>query len=116
MEAILEDFDIHEESKGGLLQTAFIICYFASAPVFGYLGDRYSRKYLMIFGILAWTACTLVSSFMPNYTSFLIVRSLIGFGEAGFSVIAPTVLADMFTDSQLSMVLALFYYSIPVGR
>ena len=45
---------------------------------------RYSRKYLMIFGILAWTACTLASSFMQDYTSFCVMRSLIGFGEAGF--------------------------------
>ena len=34
----------------------------------------------------------------------------------GFSVIAPTVLSDMFNDSRLSMVLDMFYYSIPVGR
>jgi len=115
LEAVEKDFNMTKEWQGGLLQTAFIICYFASAPMFGYLGDRYSRKYLMIFGILAWTACTLASSFMQDYTSFCVMRSLIGFGEAGFSVIAPTVLSDMFNDSRLSMVLAMFYYSIPVG-
>ena len=49
-----------------------------------FIVHRYSRKYLMIFGILAWTACTLASSFMQDYTSFCVMRSLIGFGEAGF--------------------------------
>lgn len=111
----MKEYGVTEDWKGGLLQTAFIVCYFVSAPVFGYLGDRYSRKYLMVFGISAWTACTLTSSFMQNYNSFLVVRALIGFGEAGFTVIAPTLLADLFSDSQLTMVLALFYYSIPVG-
>ena len=62
---IEKEFHMDQEWQGGLLQTAFIICYFASAPIFGYLGDRYSRKYLMIFGIIAWTGCTLAASFMP---------------------------------------------------
>ena len=48
----------------GLIQTAFIVCYFASAPIFGFLGDRYSRKWLMAFGVVAWGICTLASSFM----------------------------------------------------
>lgn len=30
--------------EGGLLQTAFIASYMVCAPIFGYLGDRYSRR------------------------------------------------------------------------
>ena len=52
------------DDEKGLIQTSFIICYFASAPVFGFLGDRYSRKWLMAAGIFAWGTCTLISSFM----------------------------------------------------
>ena len=40
LEAVEKDFNMTKEWQGGLLQTAFIICYFASAPMFGYLGDR----------------------------------------------------------------------------
>ena len=61
---IIEDFGL-ETWQGGLLQTAFIVCYFASAPIFGYLGDRYSRKWIMIFGITIWGICTLAGTFMP---------------------------------------------------
>ena len=50
---------------GGLIQTAFIICYFIGAPVFGYFGDRYSRKWLIILGIVMWSTSIMVSSFMP---------------------------------------------------
>merc|ERR1712126_34472 len=101
--------------QGGLLQTAFVICYFASAPIFGFLGDRYSRKYLMMFGILTWAACSFAASFMKDYVSFLVVRAAIGFGESGFVTIAPTLLADMFSDKKLTLVLAIFYFSIPLG-
>eukprot|EP00095_Tigriopus_kingsejongensis_P002484 maker-scaffold64_size435223-snap-gene-0.6 protein:Tk02484 transcript:maker-scaffold64_size435223-snap-gene-0.6-mRNA-1 annotation:"GI19157" len=104
-----------EHWQAGLLQTAFIICYFASAPVFGYLGDRYSRKWLMIVGMLAWSACTLIGTFMATYWPFLAFRAAIGFGEAGFTSIAPTVLGDLYADEGRSIVLACFYFAIPVG-
>ena len=47
----------------GLLQTAFIVSYMLFSPVFGYLGDRFTRKYIISGGILAWAACTLLGSF-----------------------------------------------------
>ncbi|XP_021784279.2 protein spinster homolog 3 isoform X6 [Papio anubis] len=42
----------------------FIGCLLLSAPVFGYLGDRYSRKTTMSFGILLWSGAGLSSSFI----------------------------------------------------
>jgi len=111
-------FHLKDDEKGrlgGLLQTAFIICYFASAPAFGYFGDRYSRKWLVVLGVTAWSACSFISSFMQNYTSFLVMRAAVGFGEAGFTTIAPTILGDMFAGKTLTIVLAIFYFSIPLG-
>ena len=46
-----KSFDINNNDKKlGLLQTAFVICYMLFAPMFGYLGDRWSRKWIMILG------------------------------------------------------------------
>lgn len=44
----------------------FICSYMVLAPVFGYLGDRYNRKYLMCGGIAFWSLVTLGSSFIPR--------------------------------------------------
>ncbi|XP_037545088.1 protein spinster homolog 1, partial [Nematolebias whitei] len=35
-----------DDGRSGLLQTVFICSYMILAPVFGYLGDRYNRKYI----------------------------------------------------------------------
>jgi len=109
-----DNWDLQADQKG-LIQTSFVICYFASAPIFGFLGDRYSRKWLMAIGVLAWGTCTLISSFMKDFIGFLLLRSAIGFGESGFTSLAPTVLGDLFDSSKRSIVLALFYFAIPVG-
>lgn len=39
------------------------------APCFGYLGDRYNRKYLMSVGICFWSVVTLASSYTPKEVS-----------------------------------------------
>ncbi|XP_076269936.1 lysolipid transporter protein spinster isoform X2 [Rhynchophorus ferrugineus] len=108
------EFNIHND-KGGLLQTAFIIFYMAFGPLFGYLGDRYSRKWLMAFGVLLWSFTTLAGSFMRNYWWFLLFRTMVGIGEASYSTIAPTILSDLFIGDMRSKMLALFYFAIPVG-
>uniref|UniRef100_A0A146M1V6 Protein spinster n=1 Tax=Lygus hesperus TaxID=30085 RepID=A0A146M1V6_LYGHE len=100
---------------GGLLQTAFVLSYMIFAPLFGYMGDRYNRRYLMAFGVFFWSLTTLVGSFMPSYSTFLLFRSLVGIGEASYSTIAPTIISDIFVSDNRSKMLALFYFAIPVG-
>ncbi|XP_030655670.1 protein spinster homolog 3 isoform X2 [Nomascus leucogenys] len=113
---IQEVFQI-SDNHAGLLQTVFISCLLLSAPVFGYLGDRHSRKATMSFGILLWSGAGLSSSFIsPRYSwLFFLSRGVVGTGSASYSTIAPTVLGDLFVRDQRTRVLAIFYIFIPVG-
>lgn len=56
-------FDIGDD-LAGLLQTAFVLSYMLFAPIFGYLGDRYNRRYIMAFGVFLWSLTTMAGSFM----------------------------------------------------
>lgn len=113
----VENFYGLNDGQGGLLQTAFIISYMITAPIFGYLGDRYSRKYIIAFGILFWSSTTFLGSLIPaNYSSlFFLMRGLVGTGEASYSTIAPTLIADLFPRAMRTRMLTLFYFAIPVG-
>lgn len=111
---IKEDFQI-DDAKSGLLQTTFVISYMVCAPIFGYLGDRYSRRWIMILGVALWSGTTLVGSFMPSYGWFITFRALVGIGEASYSTIAPTIISDLFVSDVRSKMLAMFYFAIPVG-
>ena len=108
-------FKIEKDSYLGLIQTAFVVCYMIFAPVFGYLGDRYSRKLLLAVGISFWSLSTLVGSFMFNFWGFLAFRAFVGIGEASYSVVAPAIISDLFVKDKRSTVLAIFYFAIPVG-
>src|SRR5690348_3447684 len=53
---------------GGLLATVFLIGYFATAPIFGSLGDRMKRKWLIAFGVIVWSAATIASGLATTTT------------------------------------------------
>lgn len=107
----------NNNSAAGLLQTVFICSYMVLAPVFGYLGDRYRRKYLMATGILIWSGTVFLSTLLSKdaFWWFLILRGVVGIGEASYSTIAPTVIADLFTGDMRTRMLSVFYFAIPVG-
>ncbi|KAM8960041.1 protein spinster homolog 1 [Pelodytes ibericus] len=113
---IAQEFNI-KDSDSGLIQTVFICSYMVLAPVFGYLGDRYNRKYIMCGGITFWSLVTLSSSFIPkeHFWLLLLTRGFVGVGEASYSTIAPTLIADLFIADQRSRMLSFFYLATPVG-
>uniref|UniRef100_A0A3B4XJD4 Protein spinster homolog 1 n=1 Tax=Seriola lalandi dorsalis TaxID=1841481 RepID=A0A3B4XJD4_SERLL len=106
-----------DDGKSGLLQTVFICSYMFLAPFFGYLGDRYNRKYIMSFGIAFWSLVTLASSYTPkeHFWALLLTRGLVGVGEASYSTIAPTIIADLYVKGKRTNMLSVFYFAIPVG-
>ncbi|EDW09232.1 protein spinster isoform X1 [Drosophila mojavensis] len=104
-----------DNDSAGLLQTVFVLSYMVFAPLFGYMGDRYSRRWLMVVGVALWSTTTLFGSFMQTFAGFITFRALVGIGEASYSTIAPTIISDLFVDSMRSKMLALFYFAIPVG-
>lgn len=69
---VLEDvqkFYSINNAQAGLLQTSFIMSYMLLSPIFGYLGDRYNRVYIMAAGVLFWSLITLAGSFIPREVS-----------------------------------------------
>uniref|UniRef100_A0A665SYP6 Protein spinster homolog 1 n=1 Tax=Echeneis naucrates TaxID=173247 RepID=A0A665SYP6_ECHNA len=106
-----------DDGTSGLLQTVFICSYMFLAPLFGYLGDRYNRKIIMSFGISFWSLVTLASSYTPkeHFWALLLTRGLVGVGEASYSTIAPTIIADLYVKGKRTTMLSIFYFAIPVG-
>nr|CAD2168021.1 unnamed protein product [Meloidogyne enterolobii] len=106
-----------DDKMAGFLQTVFIIFFMLFAPICGCLGDRFNRKIIILIGEIVWVLAVFASSFIPqnHFASFVILRGIVGIGEASYAVVAPTFLADMFGGKTRSRVLMFFYFAIPVG-
>uniref|UniRef100_A0A915A0B2 Major facilitator superfamily (MFS) profile domain-containing protein n=2 Tax=Parascaris univalens TaxID=6257 RepID=A0A915A0B2_PARUN len=109
-------FDL-DDAKTGLLQTIFVIFNMLSALLSGFLGDRYNRKWLMIFGIILWISAVFASSFIPSdlYCLFLSCRGALGLGVACYFTVAPSIIADMFVANGRGRALMFFYFAGPLG-
>jgi MFS family permease len=99
----------------GFLGTAFILVYFLTSPVFGYLGDRGGRLRLMAAGAALWSLATSLTYWVPSYPFLVAARGLVGVGEASFGTLAPAYLADILPLRRRASALGLFYLALPVG-
>jgi len=100
---------------GGLLATVFLVGYFATAPVFGALGDRVARKGLIALGIVVWSLATIASGLATGTLSLLAARAVVGVGEASFTTLAPTIIDDLVPTARKGRALAVFYLAAPLG-
>lgn len=103
--------------QGGLLSLCFLLGYMLTAPIFGHLGDKYTRKWMLIGGITFWSFAAFSGSIInsEHYILFFISRILVGVGEASYSTIAPTIIADFFEPEKRKFSLSIFYFAIPIG-
>jgi MFS transporter, Spinster family, sphingosine-1-phosphate transporter len=127
---ILRPNDPDAQFKMGALASAFLVSYTLSAPVFGWLGDRWKRWTIIGLGVLLFTVASGASGLsvmasawfaalglggLSAYVVLFITRALVGVGEGAYGPVAPTILADLFPVERRGGVLAWFYMAIPVG-
>ena len=101
------------DADGGALASAFMLGYFLTAPVFGYLGDRYPRKYLMLTGVMIWSLATVATGFAQNFAEMFAIRIVVGVGEACFVTLSPSWISDLFAATRRNTAITFFYVAIP---
>jgi MFS family permease len=105
----------HDDTQAGLMATIFFVSYAIFSPIFGWLGDRMSRKYLLAIGVGVWSLATFGAGLAVTYAQMLLARSVLGIGEAAYATLAPTLIADLFVRDKRNRALAIFYLAIPIG-
>ncbi|CAJ0605314.1 unnamed protein product [Cylicocyclus nassatus] len=129
---VQEYYDI-DNSMAGLIQTVFIAFFMIGSPLCGF-----NRKIIIIAGVATWLAAVVASSFVPannkNWDNnkqnralltssnrlqlfwlFLLLRGVVGIGEASYSNVCPSMISDMFTGTRRSRMYMVFYFAVPVG-
>jgi MFS family permease len=111
---IQRDF-LLSDTQVGFIGSMFIVAYMLASPFSGFLGDRWPRRWLVGGGVLVWSLATVLSGMATSYEHLLVARSVIGVGEAGFGVVSPTLISDLFSREMRGRMLSFFYVAIPVG-
>jgi len=111
---IQRDFALNDQQLGRI-HTIFMLGYFVTSPIFGYLGDRASRKWLIAAGIFIWSLGTVFTGFASSFAGLLACRVLVGVGEASYATISPSLISDTFPAARRNNALTIFYVAMPVG-
>jgi len=107
--------DPDANSKAGLLSTAFLVSYMITAPIFGWMADRYSRWAIIGLSVALWSLASGATGLAGSFLMLLATRVFLGIGEAGYGPAAPTIISDLFPVERRGIVLAWFFMAIPVG-
>ena len=114
VEPMRKEFHLND-TQIGLLGSAFIWIYAIVGVPLGGLADSASRKKLLAWGVIIWTALTASAGLAHTYALLLFSRVGVGVGEAACAPTATSWLGDLFPPAKRSRVLALFMLGVPVG-
>ena len=79
-----------ERSEMGFIQSSGYFGIFVGSLLFGYLGDKYGRRFGAILGVLAYSIPGLFTAFVTSYEQLAVLRFLTGLGMGG---VVPNVIA-----------------------
>ena len=107
--------DANAMAKTGLLGDAFLVTYMFSAPILGFLADRFSRWIIIGSAVILWSLASGGSGLAATFAILFATRVFVGIGEGGYGPAAPTILADLFPIETRGRIMAIFCAAIPVG-
>lgn len=126
------------DTEIGAMEAALLLSFTVFAPLFGWLGDRYSRVRLMALAAVVWSIATGLAAWLDKSpllppamhlrvpffgvlglsaaaAGLCCVRALVGIGESSYSTITPALIADYFPKQRRATALGVFQVAIPMG-
>ena len=79
----------------GALSTGFFVVHSLFVLPFGWASDRFDRRHVMALGVVGWSAATLSSSFATGFVSLMLLRALVGVGEAAYGPASNAILCEV---------------------
>lgn len=103
------------EAQFGLLTAIFLWVYAVFSPACGFLGDRVSRKWVLLASLVIWSSMTLVTGHAHTFNQLLLTRGLMGISEACYLPTALALIADYHRGPTRSFAMALHGTGIYFG-
>jgi len=99
----------------GIVGASFMWVYAVAAPFAGMIGDRVSRKTLIIGGLLFWSGITIATALSRTYWHLVLFRALEGLGEAFYFPASMSMLSDYHGRDTRSRAMSLHQSSVYAG-
>ena len=111
---IVADFAL-TDAQFGLLTSVFLWSYGILSPFGGFFADKYSRKKVIVFSVLIWSAVTLWTGFVSSFEEMLAARVLMGISEACYIPAALALITDYHKGKTRSLATGLHMSGLYTG-
>jgi len=111
---IVSDFSI-SDAQFGLLTSVFLWSYGILSPFGGFFADKYSRKKVIVFSALIWSAVTLWTGLATSFHEMLIARAFMGISEACYVPAALALITDYHRNRTRSLATGLHISGLYAG-
>jgi MFS family permease len=108
VDPVRHDLAISDVQISLLQGFSFGLFYALAGVPLGLFADRTSRKWLIVAGIVLWSAGTIYGGFTHSFATIFASRLLVGFGEATLSPCAVSMMSDMFPPARRGRAISLF--------
>lgn len=115
LEPIKQTFGVSDTALGLLHGFGFIMFYLLLGVPIGRLVDRYSRKLILITGIVVWSLMTAACGIAPTFFWLLMARLGVGAGEATLGPAAFSMIGDAVNPDEQPRALAIYSMGISIG-
>jgi MFS family permease len=96
------------DTQLGLTGSVFLWVYALCSPIAGQIGDRYSKKTLVVLSLFLWSGVTTLTGLSNSAFTLLSCRALIGITEALFMPAAVALTANAHSPATRSRAIAAF--------
>ncbi len=112
---IQQELDLTNLQVGVLYGTAFSLIYAVCGIPMGWMADRWSRKWIIVAGLVTWSLMTVASGFAASLAFLVVARLLVGVSESALSPAVYSLLADYFRPEQRATVYSIYASGIFLG-
>src|ERR1700712_4982823 len=99
----------------GILGSCFMWMYAAFGPFAGWIGDRFSRKWIVIGSLVFWSVVTAATAVWHHFGELVVCRALGGLGEAFYFPAAMSMIGDYHSAKTRSRAMALHQSAVYAG-
>jgi MFS family permease len=99
----------------GIVGAAFMWVYAAGAPFAGAIADRFSRRALILGGLIFWSLITIATALSTQYWHLVLFRALEGLGETFYFPASMALVSDYHGKDTRSRAMGLHQSSVYAG-
>ena len=114
---MMEDIqELESAANFGRLMAVFLWIYGIMSPISGIIGDRLSRKWIIVGSLGVWSGVTYLMGYATTFSQLYILRGIMGISEALYLPAALSLIADYHRDRTRSLAVGIHMTGLYFGQ